>query len=188
VSEKTIGEPPYDHNPCCSSHNVRMLCENYRRTHFVEVRPCCSLDAIRLRADRLHGKNRVERTDGQRKPHARYFVLDYANDPAAKEALRVYAAAVRATNPELAADLESQVGPAEDRERVIAALREEAEEYAEVLGKQADLLTSTVNVLRGDPPPLVSWSHHDVPDLAQEVVDYARGQGWPGPDNSPRLP
>jgi hypothetical protein len=27
-----------------------MTCERYRRTHFVEVRPCCSIDADRLRA------------------------------------------------------------------------------------------------------------------------------------------
>lgn len=43
---KDWGEP--DHEPCCSSHNVTMSCENYRRTHFVEVRPCCHLDAQRL--------------------------------------------------------------------------------------------------------------------------------------------
>ena len=135
----------------------------------------------------MHGKDRVERTGDEAKPSARCFVLNYTTDPAAKETHRVYAAAVRATNTELADDLESQVGPAEDREKVIAALREEAEEYAEILDKQADLLTRTVNVLRGDPPPLVSWSHHDIPDLAQEVVDYARSQRWPGPSN-PRLP
>jgi hypothetical protein len=33
------------HEPCCSSHGVDMSCERYRRTHFVEVRPCCSADA-----------------------------------------------------------------------------------------------------------------------------------------------
>jgi hypothetical protein len=36
------------HDPCCSSHGVPMTCSRYRRTHFVEVRPCCSEDAERL--------------------------------------------------------------------------------------------------------------------------------------------
>ncbi len=31
------------HNPCCSSHGVDMDCATYRRTHFVEVGPCCSV-------------------------------------------------------------------------------------------------------------------------------------------------
>lgn len=39
------------HTPCCSSHGVDMTCEKYRRTHFVEVRPCCSADADALRRD-----------------------------------------------------------------------------------------------------------------------------------------
>jgi hypothetical protein len=40
------------HRPCCSAHGVDMTCERYRRTHFVEVRPCCAVDAERLRAER----------------------------------------------------------------------------------------------------------------------------------------
>ncbi len=32
------------HTPCCSSHGVDMTCEKYRRTHFVETRPCCTID------------------------------------------------------------------------------------------------------------------------------------------------
>lgn len=31
------------HNPCCSSHGEALDCETYRRTHFVEVGPCCSV-------------------------------------------------------------------------------------------------------------------------------------------------
>jgi hypothetical protein len=37
------------HVPCCSSHGEPMTCEKYRRTHFVEVRPCCAIDAAALR-------------------------------------------------------------------------------------------------------------------------------------------
>lgn len=36
------------HKPCCSSHGVDMSCARYRRTHFVEVRPCCAFDAERM--------------------------------------------------------------------------------------------------------------------------------------------
>ena len=31
------------HRPCCSSHGRHMTCAEYRRTHFVEVGPCCSI-------------------------------------------------------------------------------------------------------------------------------------------------
>ena len=34
---------------------------------------------------------------------------------------------------------------------------------------QADLLTRTVNVLKGPPPELVLWSHHDVPEIAEAL-------------------
>lgn len=34
------------HTPCCSAHGRDMTCRNYRRTHFVEVRPCCAADAL----------------------------------------------------------------------------------------------------------------------------------------------
>lgn len=41
-----------EHDPCCSSHGIRMSCDRYRRTHFVEVRPCCSKDAERMRNEK----------------------------------------------------------------------------------------------------------------------------------------
>jgi hypothetical protein len=56
-----------------------------------------------------------------------------------------------------------------DRERA-DRLQEEVEEYDAILGRQGDLLTRTVNALRGNPPPLTSWSHHDIPELAAEKV------------------
>ena len=39
------------HKPCCSAHGVDMTCASYRRTHFVEVRPCCAVDAAALRGE-----------------------------------------------------------------------------------------------------------------------------------------
>jgi len=39
------------HLPCCSSHGIPMTCARYRRTHFVEVRPCCAVDVNRLAAE-----------------------------------------------------------------------------------------------------------------------------------------
>jgi hypothetical protein len=47
-------KPTPEHDPCCSSHGVPMDCERYRRTHFVEVRPCCAEDAQRLATDGAH--------------------------------------------------------------------------------------------------------------------------------------
>lgn len=41
----------HTHEPCCSAHGVPMTCQRYRRTHFVEVRPCCSVDAAALNAE-----------------------------------------------------------------------------------------------------------------------------------------
>ena len=56
-----------------------------------------------------------------------------------------------------------------DRERA-NRLQEDVEEYDAILRRQGDLLTRTVNALRGNPPPLTSWSHHDIPELAAEKV------------------
>jgi hypothetical protein len=36
------------HEPCCSRHGASLCCSCYRRSHFVEVRPCCSIDRARL--------------------------------------------------------------------------------------------------------------------------------------------
>jgi hypothetical protein len=51
VAEHTPTTDTVTHTPCCSSHGVDMTCERYRRTHFVEVRPCCSIDAAALTAE-----------------------------------------------------------------------------------------------------------------------------------------
>lgn len=61
-------------------------------------------------ADRIYGKFRVARVDGRDQPggdkaDARYFVLDYANDPHAAAALAAYADACEQDQPGLAADL-----------------------------------------------------------------------------------
>jgi hypothetical protein len=39
------------HEPCCSAHGLSMTCARYRRTHFVEVRPCCAVDAAAMKAE-----------------------------------------------------------------------------------------------------------------------------------------
>lgn len=36
------------HSPCCSTHANDLCCRHYRRSHFVEVRPCCETDARNL--------------------------------------------------------------------------------------------------------------------------------------------
>lgn len=64
----------------------------------------------------LYGKFRVERSDGRDRPggdkdQARYFVLDYVNDPVARIALRAYVTELkkRGTEPELAKDLNAEI-------------------------------------------------------------------------------
>ena len=58
--------------------------------------------------------------------------------------------------------------PAPDADTIERAdrLQKDVEEYDAILTRQSDLLTRTVNALRGNPPPLTSWSHHDIPKLA----------------------
>jgi len=55
----------------------------------------------------------------------------------------------------------------------VERLTEGAEEYDAILTRQADLLTRAANVLNGPPPELVWWSHHDIPELAAEMVERA---------------
>ncbi|CAL9606033.1 hypothetical protein SUDANB95_05491 [Actinosynnema sp. ALI-1.44] len=42
--------PDHTHTPCCSAHGKSMSCATYRRTHFVEIRPCCWVDARQIAA------------------------------------------------------------------------------------------------------------------------------------------
>lgn len=41
------------------------------------------------------------------------------------------------------------------------------DEYDVLISKQKKLLTGVVNALKGPPPDLTWWSHHDAPELAQ---------------------
>ena len=50
---RQIGEHP-THTPCCSSHGVHMDCATYRRTHFVEIRPCCDVDQASRPVEVVH--------------------------------------------------------------------------------------------------------------------------------------
>jgi hypothetical protein len=70
MSEHLLGEPggsepsaPGAHEPCCSSHGVDMDCARYRRTHFVEVRPCCSADARLLKQENATRQAMLARRD-----------------------------------------------------------------------------------------------------------------------------
>lgn len=47
----------------------------------------------------------------------------------------------------------------------------ESDESHALIVKQSDLLTATVNALRGEPDELTLWSHHDVAELARALVD-----------------
>lgn len=50
------------------------------------------------------------------------------------------------------------------------------DEYSDLMMRQGDLLRGVVNALRGDPPPLTHWSHHDAADLAE--IASAGGKLW----------
>jgi hypothetical protein len=70
----------------------------------------------------LYGKFHVSRVDGRDQPggdkeNARYFVLDYVNDPYAKYALMRYASACTPEYPELAEDLWIELGEVNRAER-----------------------------------------------------------------------
>lgn len=58
----------------------------------------------------LYGKYYVTRADGQDKPGSAYFILDYGNDPLAREALKTYIMAANdAGYEQLAADLHDEL-------------------------------------------------------------------------------
>jgi hypothetical protein len=54
----------------------------------------------------------------------------------------------------------------------LAEAESDSDETHRVLMVQSKLLTHTVNILRGPPPDLTSWSHHDIPELAAVAVKY----------------
>lgn len=67
----------------------------------------------------LHQKYYVARVDGKDAPggpkeNARYFVLDYINDPIAKVALREYALRCKDEYPQLADDLLKELSECSD--------------------------------------------------------------------------
>ena len=47
--------------------------------------------------------------------------------------------------------------------------RKEEELNAALLLKLSDLLTRTVNEIKGQPPELTQWSHHDLPEMVKEL-------------------
>lgn len=59
-------------------------------------------------------------------------------------------------------------------EAVVVRLREEAEEYRQLITRQGDLLTGVANGLRGDPPANVRWDHSDLPVRAAAMAAELR--------------
>lgn len=95
----SAGQEP-THVPCCSSHGVAMTCARYRRTHFVEVRPCCSTDARALAAELV---TRTADLPADQREEARAAKLALIESlPAAPESLlERTAAAIYDANPAL---------------------------------------------------------------------------------------
>lgn len=65
--------PTPGHSPCCSSHGKDLCCPCYRRSHFVEVGPCCSTTAAE-RATRMAEAGAAEH-------RAETFHVDIAGQP-----------------------------------------------------------------------------------------------------------
>lgn len=51
------------HAPCCSVHGRNLTCEQYRRTHYVEVRPCCAADALVYEGEEAEKAKRIAELD-----------------------------------------------------------------------------------------------------------------------------
>lgn len=67
----------------------------------------------------------------------------------------------------------ANAGLADENHKLQAQLKEaetEAEVNHKLIVRQSDLLTRAVNAIKGEPPELAKWSHHDVPELTREVV------------------
>ena len=72
--------------------------------------------------------------------------------------------------------IEKQGKVIEELEADKAELETELGESADLVEKQSKLLTGVVNAIKGEPPELTLWSHHDAPDLvAGLVTDKAHG-------------
>ena len=48
--------------------------------------------------------------------------------------------------------------------------RKDCLEADRIIAKQRVLLTGTTAIVRGPPPPLTHWGHHDLPERVAEIV------------------
>lgn len=67
-------------------------------------------------------------------------------------------------------ELNEQNARAEKAEADLARVTKERDEYDAILSKSSDLLRRTANALKGEPEPLSSHSHHDLPEVAAEAM------------------
>lgn len=54
-----------------------------------------------------------------------------------------------------------------------ARLREEIEESDDLVSQLSQMLERTVNIVKGEPPPLTRWGWHGLPELVQQLKDSA---------------
>jgi prefoldin subunit 5 len=54
--------------------------------------------------------------------------------------------------------------------KALADVTQEERDGSRLIQRQSDLLTGVVNALKGEPPSLTLWSHHDAPELARQAV------------------
>ena len=75
--------------------------------------------------------------------------------------------------PDTEAAVDATLGVTAELARVTAErdeLAAETSDLSRLVARQADLLTAAVNALKGEPPELVLWSHHDVGELAAAMT------------------
>lgn len=58
-------------------------------------------------------------------------------------------------------------------------IRNEFDEMHALIRKQSDLLTGVVNAIKGEPPELTLWSHHDAPELAAALASRVSREAEP---------
>lgn len=89
---------------------------------------------------------------------------------------------------------EQRLSETRELRKRIVELETELDSATKLTERQSVLLTGVVNALKGEPPPLTLWSHHDAPELARDCkaklervarATYAAKMGEALPEDTP---
>jgi len=116
-------------------------------------------------------------SDAAREHRARYFVASLRRFENPASAVMVGAALVL-RHPAIFARIQFDVagGPVPEIDEAVDGIAHvwgedpaDRDDSYDIIWRQGQLLTAAVNAIKGEPPPLVSWSHHDVAELAATI-------------------